>query len=149
MEFLFIPLILVVGYLLLIRPQQRRVRLQQQLLSSISEGDEVVTAGGMVGRVSALVGEDRLELEVAPGTKVVFLRHAVTGRTASPQEDAEDGEGTAEDAADAAEDGATGSGAGGENGAGPNGARPSGATGAAGASGATGPAEGGGSGDAG
>lgn len=81
---LFIPLIILVGYLLLIRPQQQRVRRQQQLLASISVGDQVVTAGGIVARVVSL-DEDRAELEVAPGTTVVFLRQAISRRIEEPE----------------------------------------------------------------
>jgi preprotein translocase subunit YajC len=79
LNFLLLPLILVVGYVLLVRPQQMRVRRQQELLSSIEPGDEVVTAAGIVGRVEAIDG-DRARVEVAPGTTVVFLKQAISGR---------------------------------------------------------------------
>ncbi len=78
-SYVFIPLILIVGYFFLIRPQQQRVRRQQQLLSSIQVGDQVVTAGGIVARVSSL-DDERASLEVAPGTNVVFLRQAIARR---------------------------------------------------------------------
>jgi len=77
---LLIP-ILLFGflYVLLIRPQQQRVRRQQALVSSIQVGDEVLTAGGIVGRITALEG-DRVHLEVAPGMTLTFLRPAITRR---------------------------------------------------------------------
>ena len=86
---LFIPIILVVGYLLLIRPQQMRVRQQQSLLASLKPGDEVITAGGMVGTVQSMDG-DRVSLEVAPGTTVVFLRQAVARKLNATDEPVDD-----------------------------------------------------------
>lgn len=73
---LFIPLVLIVGYLLLVRPQQQRVRRQQELLASIRVGDQVVTAGGMIGTVESLDSE-RVWIELAPGMTVQFLRQAI------------------------------------------------------------------------
>jgi preprotein translocase subunit YajC len=73
-------------WLLLIRPQQQRVRRQQGLLESLQEGDEVVTAGGMVGRIRTL-HDDRADIELAPGVVVTFLRGAVSQRVVEPAED--------------------------------------------------------------
>jgi preprotein translocase subunit YajC len=76
-----LPFVLIVAmmWLLLIRPQQQRVRRQQALLKALEVGDEVVTAGGMIGRIRALDG-DRVEIELAPGIVVPFLRGAVSQR---------------------------------------------------------------------
>lgn len=76
-----IPLVLIVAmmWLLLIRPQQQRVKNQQALLQSLQVGDEVVTAGGMFGRIRSL-NADRAEIELAPGVVVEFLRGAVSQR---------------------------------------------------------------------
>ena len=62
-------------------PDQKPVllRRQQALVSSIQVGDEVLTAGGIVGRITALEG-DRVHLEVAPGMTLTFLRPAITRR---------------------------------------------------------------------
>jgi len=75
-----LPLVLIVGmmWLLLIRPQQQRVRRQQALLSSLAVGDEVVTAGGLIGRIVAL-DDERMSVELAPGV-VAFVRAAVSHR---------------------------------------------------------------------
>ena len=77
---LLIP-ILLFGflYVLLIRPQQQRVRRQQALVSSVEVGDDVLTAGGIVGRVTGLV-DDRVDIEVAPGVTLTFVRAAITRR---------------------------------------------------------------------
>ncbi len=76
---IFLPILAVVFYLLLIRPQQRRASQQKRLLSSLSVGEEVVTAGGVFGTVTALDSE-RMWLEVAPGVTIVFLRQALARR---------------------------------------------------------------------
>ena len=71
------PIILVVAvYFLMLRPQQRRVARQRALVASVEVGDEIVTAGGMIGRVGRL-DDDRLWLEVAPGVEIVLLRGAI------------------------------------------------------------------------
>lgn len=82
----FLPLVLLVlMYVLLVRPQQQRVRRQQELISSLEVGDEVVTAGGMVGRVVAMEG-DEIRLEVAPGVTIRFVRLAVNSLVQQPEE---------------------------------------------------------------
>lgn len=65
-----------VMWLLLIRPQRRRRAAQAEMLASLEVGDEIVTAGGLYGRIEAL-DEDDIRLEIAPGTKVRVARHAV------------------------------------------------------------------------
>ncbi len=74
---ILIPVILAFGYFLLVRPQQQRVRRQQELMASITVGDQVVTAGGIIATVSA-IDDERAWLEIAPGTTVVFLRQAIS-----------------------------------------------------------------------
>jgi preprotein translocase subunit YajC len=93
-----VPILLigVVFYFLLIRPQQRKARAQQELTRSVAEGDEVITAGGLFGVVREL-DDDSVLLEVAPGTELRFLRSAIA-RKISPEEEASD-----EDAGDESE----------------------------------------------
>lgn len=81
----FIPLILIfaVFWFLLIRPQQKRTRQHRELLSSIEVGDEVVTAGGIYGRIKRLDDTD-LWLEIADGTVVRFARGSI-GRRVEPE----------------------------------------------------------------
>ena len=81
----FIPLLLLgaMMWLLLIRPQQQRVRRQQELLAALEVGDEVITAGGMIGRIREING-DRAQIELAPGVVVEFLRGAVSQRLVEP-----------------------------------------------------------------
>jgi preprotein translocase subunit YajC len=86
---LFLPLLLILMYVLLIRPQQQRVRKQQALVSSIDVGDEVVTVSGIVGHVEA-IEEDRVYIEVAPGVTIGMLRQALGRKVEHPIETDED-----------------------------------------------------------
>ena len=93
-------------WLLLILPQQRRMRKHQVVVASLRAGDEVVTAGGVYGVITS-VDEETLAVEVAPGVVLRVLRSAVTSRIGPPDEagDADDDTEDTEDqeaAADAA-----------------------------------------------
>jgi preprotein translocase subunit YajC len=83
-----ILLIGVVFYFLLIRPQQRKARAQQELTRSVEEGDEVITLGGLFGVVRE-VDDDSVLLEVAPGIQLRFLRSAIA-RKLPPEDEAPD-----------------------------------------------------------
>ncbi len=74
---LVFPLILIAAfYFLLLRPQQARVRNHNNLVASVQVGDEVVTAGGVVGNVTA-VNERDLLVEVAPGVVLRIVKGAI------------------------------------------------------------------------
>ena len=76
-EQLILPvIILVIFYFLLIRPQNKRRKEHQELMGSLSNGDEVVTAGGIVGKVSK-VEDDFVVLEVSKGMDLRFQKSAV------------------------------------------------------------------------
>lgn len=74
----FLPIVLmfVLLYFLMIRPQMKRAKEQKQMVEALQKGDEVVTAGGVVGRISKL-GDQYLTLEIAPNTEIVVQRAAV------------------------------------------------------------------------
>ena len=76
----FIPLILifVIMYFLILRPQQKRMKEHRAMVEALKKGDEVVTQGGLVGRITA-VRDAELEIEIAPGVKVRVVRSSVTG----------------------------------------------------------------------
>ena len=74
--YILIVVMLGLMWMLLIRPQRRRHLEQQQLLGRLSEGDEVVTAGGLYGTIEE-VGDDDVRLSVAPGTTVRVAKRAV------------------------------------------------------------------------
>ena len=66
-------LIFVIFYVLMIRPQQQRVKQHQAAIAAIKKGDEVVTGGGIRGRVTK-VTDDEAEVEIAQGVKVRVLK---------------------------------------------------------------------------
>lgn len=75
-----LPLVLIfaVFYFLLIRPQQQRAKEQQQMLANLKRNDEVVTSGGIYGRIIGL-GEQILELEIAPNVRIRIDRSQIAG----------------------------------------------------------------------
>jgi preprotein translocase subunit YajC len=75
-QLVILPLMIVVMYFLLIRPQQKRMRAQQALLRAIGEGDEVMTASGMFGYVTAIEG-DTVWLEIAEGVDIRVTKSAI------------------------------------------------------------------------
>lgn len=79
MELLFPLIFLALMWFLLVRPQRERVRRQQALVAALTVGDEVITAGGMVGRIVAL-DDDEVHLEVAHGVVLRVVRLAVNAR---------------------------------------------------------------------
>lgn len=75
----FLPIILIFGifYFLLIRPQQKKAREHQAMLSAIRRGDKVVTNGGIIGTVTKLTSDKELQVEIADGVRVRFLRSMI------------------------------------------------------------------------
>ena len=69
-------LIIVVFYFLLIRPQQKRQKQHKEMVANLSKGDEVVTNGGTLGKITD-VGENFITLEVATGVQVKVQSHAI------------------------------------------------------------------------
>jgi preprotein translocase subunit YajC len=76
---MFAPILImfVVMYFLMIRPQQKRQKETKSMMEALSKGDEVVTAGGILGRV-VQVKDAYVTLEVASGTEMVVQKNAVT-----------------------------------------------------------------------
>ena len=84
-------LIAVVFWLLLIRPQRRRQRVQQDMHANLRVGDEIVTAGGIYGDITAIEG-DEVYLEIADGVQVRVARRAVAGVMPGEQDEDEEPE---------------------------------------------------------
>jgi preprotein translocase subunit YajC len=82
---LFLAALVAVLWFVLIRPQRARQAAHRALIADLAPGDEVVTAGGVLGRVSA-IAEDHLRLEIAPGTEIRLAKDAVTGVMKRDQE---------------------------------------------------------------
>ena len=70
-------LIFIVFYFLLIRPQQKKAKEARAMLSSLEKGNEVVTAGGIVGRITKL-SDQYATIEVAPGTEITVQRQSIS-----------------------------------------------------------------------
>ena len=75
----FFPFIAIfaIFYMLMIRPQQRRVKEHQAAITAVKKGDEVVTGGGIRGRVTK-VGDDEAEVEIAQGVKIRVIKSTIS-----------------------------------------------------------------------
>jgi preprotein translocase subunit YajC len=76
-------MIFVVFYFMLIRPQQKKQREQQDWLKSLKKGDEVVTTGGIIGKISGLT-DNTVTLEVQEKVRMKFLRSHIAGKAPAP-----------------------------------------------------------------
>ena len=76
----FIPLILifVIFYFFLIRPQQKRVKDHKAMVASLKRGDEIITAGGIIGTIDRGMEDDRIEVTIGENTKVQIIRSTIT-----------------------------------------------------------------------
>ena len=75
----FIPLLLIFGimYFLLIRPQQKKMKDHQAMVTGLRRGDKVVTAGGVFGKVVKVHDEGEIEVEIADGVKVRMVQSTI------------------------------------------------------------------------
>ena len=95
MQLLVLLALMALMYVMLLRPQQQRVKAQRALVSSLQVGDEVVTVGGLMGRIVHL-DDEVVEIETIPGTVLRYRRVAVSGRVPRAEElDAGAGDGDA------------------------------------------------------
>lgn len=75
-----IPFILIFGimWFLLIRPQQKKMREHRAMIEAVRRGDQVVTAGGMIAKVTKVKDDGEIEVEIAEGVKVRLVRQTIT-----------------------------------------------------------------------
>jgi preprotein translocase subunit YajC len=75
----FIPLILIfaIMYFLLIRPQQKKVKEHQKMVEALRRGDQVVTQGGVKAKVTKVIDDAELEVEIAEGVRVRVIRNTI------------------------------------------------------------------------
>lgn len=75
----FVPLILIFGimYFLLIRPQQQKLKEHKKMVESLRRGDQIVTQGGLIGKVVKVKDEAEVEVELAEGVKVRVVRSTI------------------------------------------------------------------------
>ena len=76
----FVPLILIfaIMYFLLIRPQQKKVKEHKAMVGAVRRGDQVVTQGGLIGKVTKVKDNNEIEVEVADGVKVRVVQSTIT-----------------------------------------------------------------------
>src|ERR1700751_4891042 len=74
-----IPMVLVfvIFYFLMLRPQQKRVKQHQEMIKNVRRGDTVVTNGGLVGKVTKVIDDDQIEVEIADDVRVRQMRQMV------------------------------------------------------------------------
>jgi preprotein translocase subunit YajC len=72
-------IIVVIMYFLVLRPQQKRAKEHQELVKNLRRGDTVVTSGGLVGKVTKVLDDEQVEVEIADGVRVRQVRSMVTG----------------------------------------------------------------------
>src|SRR6202451_2029758 len=71
-------LIVVIMYFLVLRPQQQKVKQHQAMVRALRRGDTVVTNGGLVGKVTKVVDDDQIEVEISDGVRVRQMRSMVS-----------------------------------------------------------------------
>ncbi len=83
---MFLPLIIIffIFWLLLIRPQQKRVKKHQEFLSNLKKGDEVITSSGIFGKITG-IADNALTIEIADGVKIKVEKAHISGYAASNQ----------------------------------------------------------------
>ena len=77
----FVPIILIfaIMYFLMIRPQQKKVKEHRAMVEALRRGDQVVTAGGLIGKVTKVEdGKSEVEVEIAPNVKVRVVRSTIS-----------------------------------------------------------------------
>jgi preprotein translocase subunit YajC len=71
-------LIFVIMYFLILRPQQKRVKQHQEMVKNVRRGDTVVTSGGLIGKVTKVIDDDQLEVELAEGVRIRQMRQMIS-----------------------------------------------------------------------
>ena len=77
----FIPLILifVIFYFFLIRPQQKKAKEHKQMVAALKRGDEVITSGGIVGKVERVLGDDKVDILISENVTVQVVQSTIQG----------------------------------------------------------------------
>ena len=82
----FIPLILifVIFYFFLIRPQQKKVKEHKLMVSALKRGDEVVTSGGIVGKIERVLGDDKVDILISENVTVQVVQSTIQSLLSKP-----------------------------------------------------------------
>jgi preprotein translocase subunit YajC len=78
MSLLPFVLIFVIMYFLILRPQQKRVKSHQEMVKNVRRGDTVVTNGGLIGKVTKVIDDDQIEIEIADEVRIRQLRQMLS-----------------------------------------------------------------------
>ncbi len=82
----FVPLILifVIFYFFLIRPQQKKVKEHKLMVSALKRGDEVITSGGIVGKIERVLGDDKIDITIADNVTVQVVQSTIQNLSNKP-----------------------------------------------------------------
>ena len=82
----FVPLILifVIFYFFLIRPQQKKVKEHKLMVAALKRGDEVVTSGGIVGKIERVLGDDKVEILISENVTVQVVQSTIQSLLSKP-----------------------------------------------------------------
>ena len=82
----FIPLILifVIFYFFLIRPQQKKVKEHKMMVAALKRGDEVITSGGIVGKVERVLGDDKVDIQISENVIVQVVQSTIQALSNNP-----------------------------------------------------------------
>ena len=82
----FIPLILifVIFYFFLIRPQQKKIKEHKQMVAALKRGDEVITSGGIIGRVERILDNDKIDVAISDNVTVQVVQSTIQGLLSNP-----------------------------------------------------------------
>ena len=83
----FVPLILIfaIMYFLLIRPQQKKMKEHQAMVAALRRGDQVVTQGGVIGKVVKVKDDNEVEIEIAEGVKIRVVQSTIANVTSKTE----------------------------------------------------------------
>ena len=71
-------LIFVIMYFLILRPQQKRAKQHQEMVKNVRRGDTVITNGGLIGKVTKVIDDDQIEIEIADDVRIRQMRQMVS-----------------------------------------------------------------------
>ena len=71
-------LIFVIFYFLLIRPQQKRIKEHKAMVNALNRGDQVITAGGLVGKIERLLDDEKVEVQIAENVNVKIVKSTIS-----------------------------------------------------------------------
>ena len=78
MSLLPFVLIFVIMYFLILRPQQKRTKQHQEMVRNVRRGDTIITSGGLIGKVTKVMDDEQVEVEIADGVRIRQVRGMIT-----------------------------------------------------------------------